>query len=186
MKTPVLETERLTLRPISLSDAPAVQKYFNNWNIIRNLATAVPWPYPDDGAETFIRDVCIPETEKGNFMVWVIIPKSGPDEAIGIVHYRKIPINDGQRGFWLAEPFQGRGYMTEAVTAVQDCLFFTLGIDRFTVANALSNTKSHRIKEKTGAKFLRYIEIPHHSGESVSELWEVTRESWEKIRDRSV
>jgi [ribosomal protein S5]-alanine N-acetyltransferase len=55
MKTPLLQTERLILRPIAMSDAPAVQRHFNNWNIIRNLSTVVPWPYPPDGAESFIR-----------------------------------------------------------------------------------------------------------------------------------
>ena len=55
MQTPLFKTERLILRPITLSDAPAVQKHFNNWNIIQNLSTAVPWPYPPDGAESFIR-----------------------------------------------------------------------------------------------------------------------------------
>ena len=55
MDTPTLLTDRLTLRPLALSDAPAIQRHFNNWNIIRNLATVVPWPYPDDGAETFIK-----------------------------------------------------------------------------------------------------------------------------------
>jgi len=39
---------------MALSDAPAIQRHFNNWNIIRHLARVVPRPYPDDGAETFI------------------------------------------------------------------------------------------------------------------------------------
>jgi RimJ/RimL family protein N-acetyltransferase len=53
MLTPRLETERLILRPMALSDAPAIQRHFNNWNIIQNLATVVPWPYPADGAGDF-------------------------------------------------------------------------------------------------------------------------------------
>ncbi len=55
MNTPTIQTSRLILRPLALSDAPAIQRHFNNWNIIRNLASVVPWPYPDDGAETFVR-----------------------------------------------------------------------------------------------------------------------------------
>ncbi len=186
MKTPVLETERLILRPISLSDAPAVQKHFNNWNIIKNLATVVPWPYPDNGAEVYIKDVCMPEIEKGNFMVWAINFKKKPDALIGLVHFRFKAIQGGNRGFWLAEAFQGQGYMTEAVTAVQDFLFFTSNLDSITVSNAKNNSASRRVKEKTGAKFLRHIEVPHHSGETISEQWEVTRENWAKIRGRSV
>lgn len=45
MQTPQLETERLILRPLALSDAPAIQRHFDNWNIIRHLSTVVPWPY---------------------------------------------------------------------------------------------------------------------------------------------
>lgn len=55
MDTPTLQTRRLVLRPLALSDAAAIQRHFNNWNIIKNLASVVPWPYPDDGAETFIK-----------------------------------------------------------------------------------------------------------------------------------
>ena len=36
--TPTLQTERLILRPLALSDAPAIQRHFNNWNIIQHLA----------------------------------------------------------------------------------------------------------------------------------------------------
>ena len=55
MDTPNIQTRRLILRPLALSDAPAIQRHFNNWNIIKNMATVVPWPYPDDGAETFVK-----------------------------------------------------------------------------------------------------------------------------------
>ena len=54
MNTPTLQTRRLTLRPLALSDAPAIQRHFNNWNIIQHLASVIPWPYPEDGAETFM------------------------------------------------------------------------------------------------------------------------------------
>src|SRR5690242_18712419 len=54
-ETPRIETRRLILRPLALSDAAAIQRHFNNWNVIRTLATVVPWPYPDDGAESFIK-----------------------------------------------------------------------------------------------------------------------------------
>jgi ribosomal-protein-alanine N-acetyltransferase len=52
MDTTTIQTQRLILRPLAVSDAPAIQRHFNNWNIIQNLASVVPWPYPDDGAAT--------------------------------------------------------------------------------------------------------------------------------------
>ena len=63
--------------------------------------------------------------------------------------------------------------MTEAVSAVNDFLFFKLGIESFIVANVKSNARSKRVKEKTGATFLRMDVLPHHTGESETEVWEV-------------
>lgn len=50
--TPALESARLLLRPLELSDAAAVQLIFPKWEIVRYLANKVPWPYPPDGALT--------------------------------------------------------------------------------------------------------------------------------------
>ncbi len=183
MKTPILQTQRLILRPISLGDAPAVQKYFNNWNIVKHLNRNIPWPYPDDGAETFIKDILSKEKEDHT---WAIVRKDGDDEAIGLIGFEDGETQYGNRGFWLAEPFWGQGYMTETVEAVNEFIFETLKIDSFIVCNALGNEKSRRIKEKTGAIFLEIVDLPHHSGINQSEKWLVTRESWLKSKKSGV
>jgi hypothetical protein len=41
-----------------------------------------------------------------------------------------------------------------------------------------SNAASRRVKQKTGAEFVGYIELSHHNGQSKSERWRVTRENW--------
>jgi len=46
MAIPTLYTERLTLRAITLDDVPAIQRRFDNWNIIQHLTNKVPWPQP--------------------------------------------------------------------------------------------------------------------------------------------
>jgi ribosomal-protein-alanine N-acetyltransferase len=178
VNVPVLQTPRLILRPLSLDDAPAIQRHFNNWNIIQNLATVVPWPYPDDGAETFIR-LELQAAATAEIYNWVLVLRSGDGEAIGNIRFR--PGSDapkGNRGFWLAEPYWNKGLMTEAVAAVNDFAFTTLGIESFYVCNAASNTASRRVKRKTGAEFVGHVEIPHHNGQSKAEKWKVTREGW--------
>ena len=184
MDVPIIQTRRLVLRPLAVTDAPAIQRRFNNWNIIKNLATVVPWPYPDDGAETFIRL----QLEKGALgeetYQWVLVLRSGDGEAIGNISFR--PRADGlkgDRGFWIAEPYWNQGLMTEAVTAVNDFVFLTLGVDSFHVCNLASNEASRRVKQKTGAEFVGYIEVPHHNGQSRCEKWRMTREHW--LRQRS-
>jgi len=179
MNTPILQTSRLILRPLSLSDAPAIQRHFNNWNIIRNLATVVPWPYPDDGAETFIK-LQLEKTAAGKEIYqWALALQSADGEAIGNIRFDPSADNPkGNRGFWLAEPYWNQGLMTEAVVSVNDFAFHTLGIESFYVCNVVSNEASRRVKQKTGAEFVGYIELQHHNGQSRAEKWRVTRENW--------
>lgn len=179
METPVIQTQRLTLRPLARSDAPAIQRHFNNWNVIKNLATVVPWPYPDDGAETFIQRELEKIAAGEEIYQWVLVLRPGDGEAIGNINFRpRAEGRKGNRGFWLAEPYWKQGLMTEAIAAVNDFAFLTLGLESFYVCNAPSNVASRRVKQKTGAEFIGHVEPPHHSGESSAEKWKVTRTSW--------
>jgi RimJ/RimL family protein N-acetyltransferase len=179
MDTPTLQTDRLILRPLALSDAPAIQRHFNNWNIIQNLASVVPWPYPDDGAETFIRLQLSKIAAGEDIYQWVLVLRSGDGQAIGNIAFRPRADNrKGNRGFWLAEPWWNRGLMTEAIASVNDFAFSTLGIESFHVCNVESNVASRRVKQKTGAVFVGMIELPHHNGLTRAEKWKVTRDSW--------
>jgi ribosomal-protein-alanine N-acetyltransferase len=179
MDTPVLETRRLILRPLAPADAPAIQRHFNNWNVIRNLASVVPWPYPDDGAETFIRQQSQKAAAGEETYHWVLVLRQGDGEAIGSISFRSQPAGaKGNRGFWLAEPYWNQGLMTEAVAAVNDFVFETLGLESFHVCNSASNAASRRVKQKTGAEFVGTIELAHHDGQTKSEKWKVTREGW--------
>jgi RimJ/RimL family protein N-acetyltransferase len=177
--TPTLQTRRLILRPLALSDAPAIQHHFNNWNIIQHLAAVVPWPYPADGAEIFVRLQLAKISEGEAIHSWVLALRSGNGEAIGNIYFRPYADNPkGNRGFWLAEPWWNQGLMTEAISAVNDFAFRTLGIESFYVCNAATNAASRRVKQKTGAEFVGYVELAHHNGQSRTEKWRVTREDW--------
>ena len=182
MTQATLTTDRLILRPVRQSDSPAIQRHFGRWEIIQHLSAQVPWPYPEDGAEVFLREVVLPAMAAGTTMVWVLVPREGPDEAIGLIEYRCDPTESDDRGFWLATEYQGRGLMTEAIIAFQDHVFFDLGVEQLVVHNAVVNKPSHRIKEKTGAVYVGQVQIPHHHGGSEAERWVVTRERWTEIR----
>jgi len=159
MQTPLLQTERLILRPIALSDAPAVQKHL---------------PYPPDGAESFIRAELQKIADGQENYIWVLVLKDGSDEAIGVINFRRLEKGSkGNRGFWLAEPYWRLGLMTEAVKAVNDFVFVRLGLTEYYVCNSADNAGSRRVKQKTGARFVYYVEIPHHSGGTRSERWVV-------------
>jgi RimJ/RimL family protein N-acetyltransferase len=177
--TPTLETKRLILRPLAMSDAPAIQRHFNNWNIIQHLAQVVPWPYPEDGAVTFITRELERVASGEEIYNWMLVLRGGDGEAIGNIRFRPRSDNvKGNRGFWLAERYWNQGLMSEAVSAVNDFAFRTLGIESFYACNAVTNVASRRVKQKTGAEFLGYVELAHHDGQTLAEKWRVTRENW--------
>jgi [ribosomal protein S5]-alanine N-acetyltransferase len=180
--TPILETARLTLRPLVLDDAPAVQAQFPHWEIVRFLNEKIPWPYPEDGALQFIRDIASPAVERGEQWIWAIRLKGGPDHLIGVINLMKN--RDDNRGFWLALPWHGRGLMPEACDAVTEFWFNGLGFERLRVAKAVANVASRRVSEKQGARLIEVEERGFVSGRWPTQIWELTREEWH-ARDRA-
>src|SRR3954469_25169723 len=98
------------LRPLALEDASQIQELFPHWDIVKHLAAVVPWPYAADGALTYIRDVALPATARGEEWHWTIRLKTDPDAVIGGIGLKKHETDN--RGFWLGIEWQGRGLMT--------------------------------------------------------------------------
>jgi ribosomal-protein-alanine N-acetyltransferase len=182
MNYPELETSRLRLMPLSLTDIPGIQKHFSHWEIIQHLSDRVPWPYPADGAKQFVTDISLPAIERGEQLVWAIRLKTHPDETVGVIDYRYEGNLYGNRGFWLAKHLHGQGYMTEAITSFQDYILLERGVESFIVHNATDNPASRRLKEKTGAVFLGEVILSHRNGCNTAEKWVITREGWLALR----
>jgi ribosomal-protein-alanine N-acetyltransferase len=181
MKTPILETERLTLKAIIIDDALTMQKLFGTWSIIKNFAVVVPWPYPENGSARYISQESIPKMESGTLYEWTIRLKEN-DQLIGSLALRLKENNTAKRDFWLAENFQGQGFMTEAVKAVQDFAFFKAGIARIIADTAVSNAASRRVKEKTAARYVKTFPLHYHNGDQEAEQWEIRKEDWQKFK----
>jgi RimJ/RimL family protein N-acetyltransferase len=176
-----LHSERLLLRAVGIRDAPAIQEHFDNWNIIGRMSTSVPWPYPPDEARRSLEDHILPAHEARLEANWALCFREQPERLIGLISYR-MSSPPGDRMFWLAEPYWGRGLMTEAVAATQDHLFFDLGVSSIRIATAVDNVPSHRVKEKTGAERTGPTRCAHHGGSDAAEEWIVMREAWSDLR----
>ena len=175
--TPVLETERLVLRPPRESDTPAVQRRFAQWDVVRYLTAEVPWPYPDDGAAQHWRRMSaeMAGREKSH---WAITLK-GDDELIGLI---VLWADDGksrdQRGFWLDPEFWGRGLVTEAADRVTDYALVELAWPHLWLNNAEVNPASHRVKEKQGAELIDRSPAKYVYGDGIRVTWRLTRAVW--------
>lgn len=179
---PPLETARLLLRPAELSDAEQTQILFPQWEIVRYLANRVPWPYPPDGALTFLRDIALPATERGEEWHWTLRLKSAAARMIGFISLMRTA--EHNRGFWLGLPWHGQGLMTEACDAVTEYWFDVLQEPILRAPKAAANLASRRISEKQGMRLVSTHEADYVSGRMPAEVWEITAEEWRARRAR--
>jgi RimJ/RimL family protein N-acetyltransferase len=173
---PELETARLLLKPLAIEDAEQIQELFPRWEIVKYLNAVVPWPYPTDGAEHFVRDIALPEMARGISWLWTIRPKAAPARVIGVISLTAKPA--GNRGFWLDPAWQGKGLMSEACDAVTDYWFEELKQPLLSVAKAIANEASRRISLKQGMRIVSREDREYVSGRLPSETWEITAEEW--------
>lgn len=179
-----LETPRLVLRPLALSDAPRIQALFPNPNVVRLLAAAIPWPYPEDGAVEFLRRI-LPKVEAGEEYDWALLLKGREDEGlIGLIGLYPTSDED-HRGFWLGEPYWGQGLMREAASRVNDFAFDDLGMTELLLNNAEPNLVSHRLKESAGAEIVSIEDTEYIGGTFPGVRWRLTAEAWRRNRSAS-
>jgi RimJ/RimL family protein N-acetyltransferase len=178
--TPQLETKRLILRPLEVADADDTQRWFPHWEIVRLLDKRVPWPYPEDGALSFYREVALPAIARGDQWHWSLRLKEDPAHLIGGIALFKA--EDNNRGFWIGSPWQRQGFMTEAVDRVTDFWFDELGFPEIRVTKAVLNAASRRISEKSGMRLVGRSVKSYVSGELESEIWAMNTREWRKRR----
>lgn len=154
----IIETERLILRKWNIDDAESLFQYAKN----PNVGPIAGWP-PHTSIEVskeVIANVlngaeCYAICEKGN------------NVAIGVVELKLNGHSDmTQRddecelGYWLGEPFWGRGYMPEAAGALLKRGFEELGMTTIWCGYYEGNQKSKRVQEKLGFEYHHCEEVP--------------------------
>jgi ribosomal-protein-alanine N-acetyltransferase len=177
---PVLETDRLLLRPLELADADQIQTLFPQWEVVRYLTGQIPWPYPADGALVFCRDHALPAVERGEQWIWTLRLKNEVERLIGVISL--MTYDDNNRGFWIDPRWQRRGLMTEACEVVTNYWFNTLKFPVLRAPKAAANVGSRRISEKQGMRLVATEDRDHVCGRLPAELWEITAEEWNARR----
>jgi RimJ/RimL family protein N-acetyltransferase len=139
-------TQRLLLRPGWAEDAPALAAAIGDEAILTKLARA-PSPYRIRDAAAFL---ALPrETLCPDFLIFARTD-SAP-RLIGGVGLAPDG-DDAELGYWIARPFWGQGYATEAARAVVDIARHTLRKTRLLSAHYLDNPESGRVLRKLGFK----------------------------------
>jgi [ribosomal protein S5]-alanine N-acetyltransferase len=129
-----------------MADATALVKHADNLNVARHLRDRFPHPYTPADARRFLESIVVARP-----ITTFAIDVSG--EAIGGIGFS--PGTDVERfsaeiGYWLAEPFWGRGIATEALRLVSDYAFASCNVLRLFALPFADNARSTRVLEKAG------------------------------------
>jgi [ribosomal protein S5]-alanine N-acetyltransferase len=143
----VLRTQRLTLRPLTQTDAPLVQKLAGEKDVA-STTRLIPHPYPSGMAEQWIR--ALPELyQRAEMINWGVAMAEGP--LLGTIRLTLNPVdNHAEMGYWIGKPFWNNGYCTEAARAVVDYGFEVLGLERIYANYLARNPASGRVLHKLG------------------------------------
>jgi [ribosomal protein S5]-alanine N-acetyltransferase len=134
------------LRSWKAQDAEALTKYANNRNISMNMRDGFAFPYTAENAHAFLEAV-----SRQNPVTFYAI--ATPDEAIGGIG---VTINadvhrlSAELGYWLAEPYWGKGIMTESVLMFTDHIFEFFGLARIYAEPYANNAGSCQVLQKAG------------------------------------
>lgn len=144
----LLETSRLTLRPFSAADAPAVQ-HLVCAREIAEMTLNIPHPYPDGAALMWIstHDEKIAQGTEYPFAITDRVDGSVYG-AIGLRLEREH--SRAELGYWIGLPYWGQGYATEAGKALLAFGFQTLGLHRIYAFHFGRNPASGRVLQKIG------------------------------------
>jgi len=142
------------LRPWEETDTPALVRHADNPRIAAMMRDGFPSPYTRDDARRFIAMAA------GSANLLLAIEADG--EAMGGIGIH--PLNDVYRktaeiGYWLAEPYWGRGIATGAVRGVVPAAFERFEIIRLQAGIFSNNPASMRVLEKCGF----FQEAVHHN-----------------------
>ena len=149
--TPTLETERLILRKLEISDAQDVFEYAKHPEVARYLTWEAHKSVED--AKGFI-NWAIEKYKKDESGEWGIELKENGRiiGAMGFVHL-DLQNSCGEIGYALSKEYWGMGVMTEAVSRLIRFGFQEMKLNRIEAVHFYGNEASGKVMQKAGMSF---------------------------------
>jgi RimJ/RimL family protein N-acetyltransferase len=152
-----ITTARLLLQPVRSDFAQSLFAHINDWEVMRWLASP-PWPYSLADMREWIACSSMARAA-GRDADYAIMLDGLPIGVIGLVGLKVGPV----LGYWLARPFWGRGFMSEAAAAL---LAHAFANGQGFIASGIleGNAASLRIQHKLGFRIVneRFIHARPH------------------------
>jgi RimJ/RimL family protein N-acetyltransferase len=142
----VPEDQPVVLRQWNLTDAPELAALANNPAIARFMTDAFPHPYTVADAERFIGFARSHEPAR----IFAVIYGGSLAGGIGLHVQQDISRKNAELGYWVAEPYWGRGIATMAVKLATQKGFSELGVVRIFARPFGHNLASQKVLQKCG------------------------------------
>lgn len=149
MPFPQLQTTRLLLRQMSLSDAPRLQQLRSNEEVMRYINR--PLTKTLEEAEGWIR-IVTEALENNNGITWCICLNDAPSVHMGSIGLWRLEKENyrAEIGYMLEPALQGKGIMYEAIKEVLDYGFKVLKLHSVEAHIDPRNTASAALLKKAG------------------------------------
>lgn len=152
MKTPILETERLILRPLTVEDAEEV---YQNWSGDPEVAKFMRWSTHENVEVTreWLKEV-EQNTNSDTVYDWGFVRKAD-NKLIGSGGlYFKEEHGCFELGYNIMRDCWRQGYTSEAAATIVAFAFKTLGETRLHCCHAIENPNSGKVMEKVGFHYV--------------------------------
>ena len=138
---------KCTLRPWQREDAPALRKVIDNKKVMDNLRD-IPYPYSEQDAIDYLNIILAADTNQT--YAFAIVLEDKVIGNIGAFRQDNIHSKSAEIGYFIGEPYWGKGYGTQALEQICEYLFENTDLIRLYAEPFSHNKGSRRILEKVG------------------------------------
>ena len=136
------------IRQWRLDDSTALARGISNPHVQENLRDGLPYPYTAEDGLAYILSVLSANRDK--VFAFAVEREGQVIGSISITRGENIHSKTAELGYFLAEEYWGKGYMSQAVTQACERVFSTSDIIRIFATPFSDNTASCRVLEKAG------------------------------------
>jgi len=134
------------LRPWTVNDLESLVSFANNYEIAKNMNDQFPHPYTVEDGKAFIAMA----SKTAPYNILAIEIDGAAAGGIGIHPQAGIERKNAELGYWLAQPYWGKGIITQAIIEMVAYGFKNFDIGRIYARPFASNIASQKALQKAG------------------------------------
>jgi ribosomal-protein-alanine N-acetyltransferase len=145
---PTFHTPRLLLRAFALADVPHLVALAGNYEVAKNTLN-IPHPYQEEDARRWVQLTEENYAQRTGYAFAVELKATSSFiGGIGLTVDRRF--DRAEAGYWLGQPYWGRGLATEALAALLRFGFESLALNKIYATHIAGNPASGQVMLKNG------------------------------------